>query len=55
MRVLPSLGLFVVGAAVSLASGREVWWGGLRMLLLGCAAAGVTFGLGTLIGQEVLD
>ena len=52
--VVSAAGLLVVGGAVSVASGRGVIWGGLRMLLIGGAAAAVTFGIGTLIGVEVL-
>jgi VIT1/CCC1 family predicted Fe2+/Mn2+ transporter len=42
--------LFVVGAATSLFSGRSALRGGLRMLLIGGAAAGATFLVGHLLG-----
>ena len=45
--------LIAVGALVAALSGRSVWWGGLRMLLAGGAAAAVTFGVGSLIGVTV--
>ena len=53
--VVSGLGLAIVGAGVALASGRKVVWGALRMLLIGGAAAAVTFGIGTLIGGQVLN
>lgn len=46
-------GLFVLGAAITLMTGRSVWRSGLRQLLLGMAAAGLTFGLGKLLGASI--
>ena len=40
------LGLFGIGAAITLFTGAPVWRSGGRQLLLGLAAAGVTFGVG---------
>lgn len=40
--------LFVEGAALSLFSGKGALLGGLRMLLIGTAAAGATYGIGSL-------
>ena len=42
--------LFVVGAAVARFTGRPAWYTGMRQLLLGAAAAGVTYVVGTLVG-----
>jgi len=42
--------LLVVGSLLASMSGRPVWWGGLRMLLAGGAAAAVTYGIGALVG-----
>jgi vacuolar iron transporter family protein len=42
--------LFMIGAGTSLFTGRGVWFSGTRQLLIGLAAAGVTFGIGRLIG-----
>ncbi len=53
--IVSGAGLFIVGAAVALASGRGVVFGGVRMLAVGAAAAAVTFGIGTLIGHQVLS
>ena len=53
--IISAVGLLVVGAGVGVASGRGLMWGGLRMLLIGGAAAAVTFGIGKLIGVGVLN
>jgi VIT1/CCC1 family predicted Fe2+/Mn2+ transporter len=45
--------LFAVGAAVSLVTGRGLMFSGLRQVLIGAAAAAVTYGVGTLIGMNV--
>jgi VIT1/CCC1 family predicted Fe2+/Mn2+ transporter len=47
---LTGFALFGVGMALSLFSGRSAWRGGLRMLLIGAAAASCTFGLGHAMG-----
>jgi vacuolar iron transporter family protein len=44
------VGLFVAGALVSRFTGRRWWTSGLRQLVLGAAAAGITYLIGTLIG-----
>ncbi|MCC7352372.1 MAG: VIT1/CCC1 transporter family protein [Anaerolineae bacterium] len=51
--LLSGLGLFTVGASLSLFTGRGPWLSGLRMLLIGGAAAAVTFLVGTLLGVSV--
>ncbi len=50
---LSALALFIVGAALSLISGKSFLKGGLRMLFIGIAAASVTFAVGRLIGVTV--
>lgn len=45
--------LLITGGFVGLLSGRPAWFAGLRQLLIGFAAAGVTFGLGSLFGVAV--
>jgi VIT1/CCC1 family predicted Fe2+/Mn2+ transporter len=42
--------LFVVGAVLSLFTGRNAWLSGARMLGIGCAAGVVTFLIGKLLG-----
>jgi VIT1/CCC1 family predicted Fe2+/Mn2+ transporter len=45
---LSGAALFAVGATLSLFSGKGALLGGLRMLLIGAAAAGATYGIGSL-------
>lgn len=51
--VLSGVGLFGVGAAITLFTGRNPLMSGLRMLLIGAAAATVTYLVGKLIGVSV--
>ncbi|HEX4403258.1 MAG TPA: VIT1/CCC1 transporter family protein [Polyangia bacterium] len=51
--VVTAVALFGVGATMSLFSGRSALHGGLRMLLIGTAAAGGTFLIGHLLGVAV--
>jgi VIT1/CCC1 family predicted Fe2+/Mn2+ transporter len=46
--------LFVCGAVVTQLTVRPWWYGGLRQMLLGAAAAGVTFLVGSLVGGSGL-
>ena len=48
---LSAAGLFVLGAGITLLTGRSAWYAGVRQVVLGLAAATVTFGIGTLIGE----
>jgi VIT1/CCC1 family predicted Fe2+/Mn2+ transporter len=48
-----SVGLFVIGAAITLFTGRSVFSSGMRQVGFGLAAAAVTFGVGRLIGVTV--
>ncbi|MEO8626315.1 MAG: VIT1/CCC1 transporter family protein [Candidatus Limnocylindrales bacterium] len=45
--------LFAVGAAVSIVTGKSMLFSGLRQVLIGAAAAAVTYGVGSLIGANV--
>lgn len=45
--------LFVVGAGVSLVTGRSLIFSGLRQVAIGALAAGVTFLVGKLIGVQI--
>jgi VIT1/CCC1 family predicted Fe2+/Mn2+ transporter len=51
--LLTGLALFGVGASISLFSGRNALFGGVRMLVIGAAAGAATFGIGKLIGVSV--
>jgi vacuolar iron transporter family protein len=48
-----ALGLFGIGAGITLVTGRSVLFSGTRQLLFGLAAAGVTYGIGHLIGVQL--
>jgi VIT1/CCC1 family predicted Fe2+/Mn2+ transporter len=52
--VLAAVGLFTAGAIVSRVTARPWWYSGLRQLLLGGAAAVITYGVGSLIGSTGL-
>ena len=45
-----AMALFVIGAAITLFTGRSVLYSGSRQLLFGLAAAGLTYAIGRLIG-----
>jgi vacuolar iron transporter family protein len=51
--VISAIGLFAIGAAITLMTGRSVLYSGLRMVFFGLAAAGLTYGIGRLIGVSV--
>jgi VIT1/CCC1 family predicted Fe2+/Mn2+ transporter len=52
--VLSGFGLFLIGASITLFTGKSVWYSGFRQVIFGLAAAAVTFGIGKLIGVSVL-
>jgi len=51
--LLSVVGLFGIGAGVSLTAGSPLWRSGGRQILLGLLAAGITFGIGRLIGTAI--
>jgi vacuolar iron transporter family protein len=48
-----ALGLFGIGAAITLLTGRGVLLSGLRQLAFGATAFVVTYGIGALFGTAV--
>ena len=44
---------FGIGALLGTITGKNLLWGGARMLLVGTAAAGVTYGIGSAIGLSL--
>jgi len=48
-----AIGLFLVGAAITLMTGKNVWYSGFRQVIIGLAAAGLVYGIGRLIGVSV--
>lgn len=51
--MVSSIGLFLIGSAITLFTGKSIWFSGLRQVIFGLAAAAVTFGIGKLIGIAV--
>ncbi|ACZ43440.1 protein of unknown function DUF125 transmembrane [Thermobaculum terrenum ATCC BAA-798] len=51
--VLSTLALFLIGAAITLLTGRNAAHSGLRQVLIGLAAALLTYGVGRLIGVTI--
>lgn len=47
------LGLFGIGAGITLLTGRSVWKSGFRQMALGLTAAVITYGVGALLGVAV--
>jgi len=47
------VGLFIIGAAITLMTGRSILFSGSRQVLVGLAAAILTFGIGRLIGVSL--
>ncbi len=48
-----ALGLFMIGSAITLMTGRNVLYSGTRQVLVGMAAAALTYGIGRLIGVSM--
>jgi VIT1/CCC1 family predicted Fe2+/Mn2+ transporter len=51
--VLSLVGLFACGAVVTRVTARTWWFGGLRQLVLGGAAAGLTYLVGEAVGASI--
>jgi predicted membrane protein (TIGR00267 family) len=48
-----AVGLFVIGSAITLFTGKNVWYSGFRQVVFGLAAAAITFGIGRIIGVSI--
>lgn len=46
-------GLFLIGSAITLFTGKSIWYSGLRQVIFGLLAAAITFGIGKLIGGSL--
>jgi VIT1/CCC1 family predicted Fe2+/Mn2+ transporter len=51
--IFSAVALFVVGGAITLFTGRPVWFSGSRQVAFGLAAAALTFGIGRLVGVSL--
>jgi VIT1/CCC1 family predicted Fe2+/Mn2+ transporter len=47
------VGLFIIGACITLFTGKGFLYSGLRQVLFGLAAAAITYGIGRLIGVSI--
>ena len=52
--VMSACGLFLIGSAITLFTGKSIWYSGFRQVIFGLAAAAITFGIGKLIGVSVM-
>lgn len=50
---LSALGLFFIGAMITLFTGKSIWFSGMRQVIFGVLAAAVTFGIGRIIGVNL--
>jgi len=50
---LSTVGLFILGTAITLFTGKSVLFSGMRMVIFGLLAAAITFGIGRLIGVSL--
>ena len=50
---LSALALFGIGIITSLFNGRNPWFSAARQVVIGCAAAAVTYGAGALLGVSI--
>lgn len=48
-----AVGLFLIGGAITLFTGKSIWYSGFRQVVFGLAAAAITFGIGKLIGVSL--
>ncbi|MGZ5253896.1 MAG: VIT1/CCC1 transporter family protein [Flavitalea sp.] len=46
-------GLFLIGSAITLFTGKSIWFSGFRQVIFGLIAAAITFGIGKLIGVSL--
>ena len=48
-----TLGLFIIGSAITLFTGKSIWFSGGRQVIFGLMAAAITFGIGKLVGVSI--
>ena len=51
--LLSAIGLFGIGSAITLFTGKSVWFSGTRQVVFGLIAAAITFGIGRFIGVSL--
>lgn len=50
---LSAIGLFLIGAVITLFTRKSIWYSGFRQVLFGLAAATITYGIGKAIGISI--
>lgn len=48
-----AVGLFIIGSAITLFTGKSIWYSGLRQVIFGLGAAAITYAIGSLIGVQI--
>jgi VIT1/CCC1 family predicted Fe2+/Mn2+ transporter len=48
------IGLFIIGASITLFTGKNFWYSGFRQVIFGLVAAAITFGIGKIIGVSLI-
>ena len=51
--ITSTIGLFLIGASITLFTGKNFWYSGFRMVFFGLIAAAITYGIGDLIGVAI--
>lgn len=51
--ILVACALFTVGVILGRLTAKNVWWGGLRMLMIGIFAGSTTFSIGKMVGVDL--
>jgi VIT1/CCC1 family predicted Fe2+/Mn2+ transporter len=51
--IVSASGLFIIGAFITMFTGKNIWFSGSRQMLFGLVAAAITFGIGKLIGVSI--
>lgn len=51
--LLSAFGLFGIGSAITLFTGKSIWYSGFRQVIFGLLAAAITFAIGKLIGVSI--
>lgn len=51
--IFSGLGLFLIGGAITLFTGRNIWYSGFRQVIFGMLAAAVTYTIGHFIGVSI--
>jgi len=50
---ISAAGLFLIGSAITLFTGKSIWYSGFRQMVFGLIAAAITFAIGHIIGVQV--